>query len=145
MMNLKLASVMAVIGLIFTSRPWLNWLGTLSPEAGLFLKYTLILFIILSLHVMDPTVDKPRRQALGVFAIYVAFMLIFNYQSDWIEESGSSGVEVQSPDGVVYHRARTTFGMKPETARIVSFVILPSLLVLVGSKLVKNGQKLKLE
>jgi hypothetical protein len=94
---------------------------------------------------MDPTVDKPRRQALGVFAIYVAFMLIFNYQSDWIEESGSSGVEVQSPDGVVYHRARATFGMKPETARIVSFVILPSLLVLVGSKLVKNGQKLKLE
>lgn len=74
---------------------------------------------------------------IGVYLVYLTFQIIFNYQSKWMGESGSERVEEQTPDGVLYHGARAF--VDPETARLFTFV-----LVLAGSRLIRNGQKLNL-
>lgn len=144
-MHFQLAIAIAIIGFIFTSRAWLNTLHTLSPEAGLILKNVIIFSIILILHVMNSEVATPHRQALGVFFIYIAFLMIFNYQSDWIDESDSENVSRQTVDGAVYNRARTTLNLDPDSSRLVTFVVAPFLLVLFGTQLIKNRQLVNLD
>jgi len=145
MTHLKLALVFAVAGLIFTSRPWLNFLNKLEPEKGLLVKNVVVLAVIFMLHVIDPNIALPHLKAAGVFLIYIAFMIIFNYQSDWIEESGSEDVGDQTVDGAVYHRARETLHLSPDVARLVTFVLVPGLLAFAGSRLMRNGQKLRID
>lgn len=145
MRHIKLAAFMALIGLVFTSRSWLNFLNKLSPEVGLFLKSAAVLAVIYAMHFIDGTITTPHTQTLGVFLIYTAFLIVFNYQSGWIEESGSANVEDQAVDGAVYHRARETLNLGPELSRLVTFVLVPFVLVLAGSRLMKNGQKMRLD
>lgn len=146
MIHLRLAGAMALVGLIFTSRPWLNFLKKFGPETGLAVKYVSIVFAILILKLSDPSLKiGSLHQALGAVLIAIAFLMIFNYQSEWIEESGADKVEIQTPDGAVYHRARDTLGLKPGAARLVTFVLVPFFLVLFGSKFLRNGQKINLD
>ena len=145
MTHLKLASLIAVAGLIFTSRTWLNFLHKFKPETGMLIKNVVVLFVIFIMHLIDASVSVPHVKAVGVFLIYVAFMMIFNYQSDWIEESGSSNVEDQTVDGAVYHRSREVLNLGPELARLFTFVVVPFVLVFAGSRLVKNGQKVRMD
>ena len=145
MKNLKLASLIAVAGFIFSSRPWLNFLNKLTPEKGLVVKNVVVLIIIFLMHFIDPSVAVPHIRAAGVFLIYVAFMMIFNYQSDWIAESGSDDVGDQTVDGAVYHRTREVLHFSPEIARLVTFVMVPFVLAFAGSKLLKNGQKVRMD
>ena len=137
--SLRLASAIAAAGFIFTSRPWLRWLNTLSPEVGLLVKNVIIILIVYGLHVfVDGGVRPPHVQALGILLVYTGFMIVFNYQSRWIEEVPAPEVEKQTPDGALYERARTTLGMSPDAARILAFVVAPFVLVFVGAKL-KRG------
>ena len=142
MIHVKLAGALALVGLVFTSRPWLKFLHTFTPEAGLFIKNALILGVILFLDLIDTSIKfKHSTQALGVLFVYMAFIIIFNYQSDWIQESGSENVGDQTIDGAIYHRARVSLGLQPGMARLLTFVLIPFVLVLFGSKFIKNGQK----
>ncbi len=143
MIHLRLATVMGLAGLVFTSRPWLNFLRKFSPEVGLIIKYISIVVTILLLDLSDPTIRITKsKQALGAVFIALAFLMIFNYQSEWVEEAGADKVEIQTPDGAVYHRARKNLGLKPGWARLVTFVLVPFILVLFGSKFIRNGQKI---
>jgi hypothetical protein len=143
MIHLKLALAFAVAGYIFTSKLWLGWLHSLGPEQGLVVKWVAILGCIFAIDLVDPTLKlEHKTQALGVVMVLAAFNIIFNYQSEWIDESGSGNVQIQTPDGALYHRARTNLGLNPDVARIIVFVLVPFVLVLGGSKLVRNGTKL---
>lgn len=145
MIHLRLALAFAVVGLVFTSRPWLRWLHSLTPEQGLIVKWSAILISIFLLDIADPSLKlEHKTQALGVVMILAAFNMIFNYQSEWIDESGSGNVQVQTPDGALYRRARANLGLNPEMARIAVFVLIPFILVFFGSRLVRNGTKLNL-
>jgi hypothetical protein len=142
---MKLASLIAAAGLIFTSRAWLNFLHKFEPETGFLIKNAIVLFVIFMMHFIDQSVALPHIKAAGVFLIYVAFMMIFNYQSDWIEESGSGNVGDQTVDGAVYHRAREVLNLRPEFARLLTYVLVPFVLVFAGSRLIKNGQKVRID
>lgn len=143
MIHLKLALAFAAVGLVFTSRPWLRWLHSLSPEQGLAVKWMGILGAIFIIDTADPTLKlEHKTQALGVVMVLAAFNMIFNYQSEWIDESGSENVQVQTPDGALYRRARTDLGLNPEMARLLVFVVIPFILVFFGSRLVRSGSKL---
>jgi hypothetical protein len=143
-MHVRLAGAVALAGLIFTSKSWLGWINTLGPEAGLLVKNIVIFGVIYLLHFVDGLVGPPRRQALGFLLMYIAFDVIFNYQSGWIKEAGWENVERQTPDGAIYHRARGA-GLGPDAARIVTFVLAPFLLFTIGSFMLRNGQKLNLD
>ena len=145
MIHLRLAGAMALVGLIFTSRPWLHFLKKFGPETGLAVKYISIVFSIFILKLSDPSLKiGSLHQALGAVLIAISFLMIFNYQSEWIEEAGADKVEIQTPDGAVYHRTRTELGLAPGEARLVTFVLIPFILVLFGSKFIRNGQKINL-
>ena len=136
MEHLRLASAIAAVGFIFTSRPWLGIMNRMSPEAGLLVKNVIIFLTILGLHYIDGIVGPPHRQALGILLVYSAFSVIFNYQSEWISESGAENIEEQTTDGALYHRARMFFS--PDVSRLIVFVLIPFLFILVGSRLAKR-------
>lgn len=136
--HLQLAGILALTGFIFTSKPWLQWLNTLSPEFGLLVKNVVILLILIMLHSTDSIIGTPHIQALGVLLMYTAFTIIFNYQSGWIDDAGAPNIELETPDGAIYERTRTILGLKPENARLVTFVVVPFVLFLVGSNLVRR-------
>jgi hypothetical protein len=143
-MHVKLAGAVALAGLLFTSRTWIGWINTLGPEAGLIVKNLVIFIVIYVLNAVDGVVGPPRRQALGYLLMFMAFNIIFNYQSGWIEDLGAENVERQTPDGAIYHRVRGA-GLGPDAARIVTFVLAPFLLFMAGSFVLKRGQKLNLD
>jgi hypothetical protein len=138
--HLRLAAAIAAAGFIFTSRPWLRFINRLSPEAGLLVKNVIIFSTVLGLHYVDGLVGTPHRQALGILLVYTAVSMIFNYQSRWINEAGAENVEKQTPDGAMYERARSLFS--PEVSRLVTFVLVPFILILVGSKFVSKRVEL---
>ena len=145
MIHLRLAAAFALVGFIFTSKLWLRWLHGLGPEHGLVAKWVAILGAIFLLDWADPSLRlEHKTQALGVIMVLAAFNMIFNYQSEWIDDSGSENVQIQTPDGALYHRARTNLGLNPDMARILVFVLVPFLLVFFGSRLVRNGTKLNI-
>lgn len=144
MSHLKLVFAFLVIGYIFTHKLWLNWLARLSPEMGLVVKQVIIAALIYNLHHLDGSVRPAHVWTLGVYLIYLAFQIIFNYQSKWIRESGSDPVDEQTPDGVLYHNARhLTDNM--ELARILTFVVVPALLVFAGGHVLRRGQRANLD
>lgn len=111
---------------------------------GLLVKNVIIFLIVYGLHVfVDGGVRPPHVQALGLLLIYTAFTLVFNYQSRWIDEAGTPEVEKQTPDGATYERARTMLGMSPDTARLFAFVLVPFVLVFVGTRLQRGAIKLE--
>jgi hypothetical protein len=130
---------------MFTSRPWLRWLHGLTPEQGMAVKWMVILGSIFVIDAADPTLKLTHKtQALGVIMVLAAFNIIFNYQSEWIDESGSGNVQIQTPDGALYRRARADLGLTPELSRIAVFVVIPFILVFFGSRFIRAGTKLNI-
>ena len=145
MLHLRLAATFAVLGFVFTSKQWLQWLNKYNPETGLIIKHTVILLSIYILAWSDPYIKfVHHHQAIGVLLLYMTFVLIFNYQSGWIKDIKADNVEDQTFDGVVYHRSKKIMNIEPQMARIISFVIIPFILVIIGSQLVHHRQKVNL-
>jgi hypothetical protein len=139
MLHIRLAAVIALLGFVFTSRPWLQWLHTLGPETGLFIKHVTILLSIFVLSRVDPRIKFVHHgQAVGVLLLYISFVMIFNYQSDWIQDIKAENVGDQTIDGAIYNRSKEILKLNPEMSRLVTFVVIPFILVLVGSKLVNS-------
>jgi hypothetical protein len=146
MMHIRLAATIAALGFVFTSRPWLQWLHTLDPEMGLLVKHIVILTAIYLVGLIDPYIKfVHHRQVIGALLVYVSFVMIFNYQSDWIQDANADNVGDQTLDGAVYNRSREVFKLSPEISRLVTFVVVPFLLVLGGSRLLHHGQKLSID
>lgn len=144
-MHWRLALAFAIVGFMFTSRPWLRWLHGLTPEQGMAVKWMVILGSIFVIDAADPTLKLTHKtQALGVIMVLAAFNIIFNYQSEWIDESGSGNVQIQTPDGALYRRARADLGLTPELSRIAVFVVIPFILVFFGSRFIRAGTKLNI-
>jgi hypothetical protein len=145
MLHLRLAATFAVLGFVFTSKQWLQWLNKYSPETGLIIKHFVILLSIYILAWSDPYIKfVHHHQAIGILLLYVTFVMIFNYQSEWIKDIKADNVEEQTFDGVVYHRSKQFLNIEPQIARIVSFVIIPFILVIIGSQLVHRKQNVNL-
>ena len=144
MRHLKLAAAFGLIGFVFTSRPWLQWLNKLSPEMGFIVKSVIIFVLAIILQGLDVIVKIDHRQTLGIILVYTAFMIIFNYQSKWIEDAESPNVELQTADGIVYHRSRKLLNLDPETARLFTFVLVPFIMVIIGSAFIRKGQNVNL-
>lgn len=140
----RAAGIIALLGFLFTSKPWLQWLNTLSPEGGLLVKNVIVFLSIYILHFFDRVVARPHMNALGILLMYTAFMMIFNYQSEWISDNNFNRVGEQTLDGAAYHRMRSTFGLSPEMSRLVVFVVIPFVLFYAGNALRQRGQRLNL-
>jgi|688.fasta_scaffold749308_2 hypothetical protein len=135
MADLRLAFAIALVGFIFTSKMWLEKMNTLSPEVGLLAKQLALVGTALILAHLYGSITVTHRLALGVVLVYVAFTLIFNYQSEWLEDAQVPQVERQSIDGAIYNRAKHVLGLEPERARLFTFVLVPFVLVAIGTSI----------
>lgn len=145
-MNLKLAIVFGVLGFIFSCRTWLSFLDTLSPLSGLCVYYVIVFATLMVLEAQGLIVAGVKLstsvQGIGFLLIYYAFFIIFNYQSCWInhvtgrecDEHNISNVYLQAEDGSIYFLLHK-YIKNHEICRILTFVVAPFILVLMGTYL----------
>lgn len=138
MTHWHLAFAMALIGYVFTSKAWLLKMKSLSPETGAVVKQLLVIATALALTKLDGRVTIGHGETLGVVLVYTAFVIIFNYQSAWLVDAGAPEVGEHSVDGAVYHRSREV--LEPERARLFTFVLVPFVLVAIGTKVLHGRQ-----
>ena len=141
--------VFAVIGFMFSSYAWIHFLDNLNPLQGLIVYYIIIYITLMLLQYFGLIIAgikfSTSFQSFGLLLIYYAFFIIFNYQSCWInyatgrkcEENDISNVYLQAEDGSIYY-ILNKFGIQPEHNRLITFVIMPFLLVFIGVRMSKG-------
>lgn len=149
---LKTAGAFALLGYVFSSRKFILFLNNLNPFQGL-LFYYLQLFVTLELLqyfglVIGGVKMTSLAQTLGELLIIFAFFIIVDQESGWVaqvvgDKEGKKKdypvVYTQAEDGAVYYLWSTYVTKDPETARVLTFVLTP--VVLVGIGLYLTGGK----
>jgi len=142
---LKTAIAFAIIGYIFSSRAFILFLNNLNPFQGL-LFYYLQLFVTLEILqyfglVIGGIKMQSVIQTIGELAIVFAFFILVDQESAWVayvigEDEGKKKdfpvVYTQAEDGAVYYLWNTYVTNDPDTARILTFVVTPAILVGLG-------------
>jgi len=141
-----LATIFALMGLIFSHKFFLIWLNTLNPIAGL-LFYYLVLFLTITLlsHfglVISGIKIKKPLQFFGTLLIIFSFFIIVNWESPFInyqvygslpDSSQFSQILFQSEDGATFYFWSTIIGVSTDLAGILTYVITPFILTLIGA------------
>lgn len=149
---LKTAGAFALLGYLFSSRKFIGFLNTLNPFQGL-LFYYLQLFVTLEVLqyfglVIGGVKMTNLTQTIGELLIIFAFFILVDQESAWVayvvgEQEGKKQeypvIYTQAEDGAVYYLWTTYGGQSPETARWLTFVVTPVVLVSLG--LVLTGGK----
>lgn len=142
---LKTAGVFALLGYLFSSRKLILFLNSLNPFQGL-LFYYLQLFVTLEVLqyfglVIGGVKMQSLTQTIGELLMVFAFFIIVDQESAWVayvvgENEGKTKdypvVYTQAEDGAVYYLWSTYVTSNPETARLLTFVVTPTVLVVLG-------------
>lgn len=142
-----LAGSFALLGAIFSMRGFIEFLNTLNPVTGLLFYYgiiTVTLFILsyFGLAIFNIKVEKPL-QILGATLIIFAFFTIFNFENPYVQiifNGDSSNVAPAfygSEDGALWY-AWSNVTNNTDTLRILTFIVSPFLLALLGGLLLER-------
>ena len=154
---LKTAAAFAIIGYLFSARQLILFLNQLNPFQGLFFYY-LQLFVTLEILqyfglVIGGIKMQSISQTIGELMIIFAFFILVAQESAWVayvvgEDEGKKKdypvVYTQSEDGAVYYLWSTYVTSNPDTARLLTFVLTPVVLVALGLYLT-GGAKVRRE
>jgi hypothetical protein len=144
-----LAVTFAVIGFFTSIRPWILFLNSLNPIEGLVVYYIILyssLYVLsrLGLTVFGLKIDKPL-QILGLAVITFAFFILVDWTSAYVQitVTGSVGnisnVYLSSEDGATFYLWYDVLGIKTlEIARLLTYVLTPGLLALLGGFLLED-------
>ena len=144
-----LAVSLAVMGLVFSMREWILYLNSLNPIQGLLIYYiilysSLIVLSKMGLVVFNIKIKNPI-QTFGLLLITFAFFIIVDWESPYVQLITKGNIEqasnvfYESEDGAIWFFWTNVVGVKDvETARWLTFVITPFILVLVGAFLVSK-------
>lgn len=158
---LVLPIVFALLGFIFSARPWIKFLDRQSPPVGLLIYYTIIFTTLMLLQhfgliVADVKFDSVAH-ALGALLIIFSFFVIFSWESYYIAQvvddvsedatqqratstSVVSNVYLESEDGSVYYFWYNIMGYSVELSRKLTYILTPFVLTILGLLLIKNRQ-----
>lgn len=142
---LKTAGTFALLGYLFSSRKFILFLNSLNPFQGL-LFYYIQLFVTLEILqyfglVIAGVKMTSLSQTIGELMIIFAFFILVDQESEWVaqvigDDEGKKKdypvVYTQAEDGAVYYLWSTYATKDTETARLLTFVVTPVLLVAVG-------------
>ena len=154
---LKTVAAFAIIGYLFSSRQFILFLNQLNPFQGLFFYY-LQLFVTLEILryfglVIGGIKMQSIFQTIGELMIIFAFFILVDQESAWVayvvgEDEGKKKdypvVYTQAEDGAVYYLWSTYVTSNPDTARLLTFVLTPVVLVTLGLYLT-GGAKVRRE
>ena len=141
----KTAITFAILGYIFSARSFILFLNSLNPFQGL-LFYYLQLFVTLEVLqyfglVIGGIKMESWTQTIGELLIVFAFFILVDQESEWVaqvvgESEGKKKdypvIYTQAEDGAVYYLWTTYVTKNHETARILTFVVTPAILVMLG-------------
>lgn len=150
-MNLTLPVILGLLGLVFSSKSFIRRYARLSKGQGLILYYLIIFVVILGLQRLGLVIGDQKHEsiahALGTVLVIFSFFIIFDWESCYINQTllghcdpdKVSSVYMASEDGVVYQfwssRVATV-----EQARLLTFVVTPMILSLIGIALLGRDQ-----
>ncbi|OIP20532.1 hypothetical protein AUJ91_01110 [archaeon CG2_30_31_98] len=151
--ELSLAVIIVVFGFLFSTKEFLLFLNTLNPIYG-FMLYYFILFLVLFVFskfgfvIMNVKIQN-IVQVIGSTMIAFAFFIVVGWESAYVQyiTLGSYGeisnIFLQSEDGAVWYFWYNIIGIvNIELARLLTFVITPFVLVIVGGLLVTKRKLL---
>jgi len=144
-----LACAFAVMGFLFTMRPWILWMNTLTPFSGLIVYYVILygaLYVLskLGLTVFGIKIDD-KFETLGLLMITFAFFITVDWESayiQWITNgslTGQSVLYLQSEDGATFYLFQQLLPWAgAEAWRYLTYVLTPFVLALFGGLLVSG-------
>ena len=148
-----LAVILAFMGFILSSHQWILFLSGLTPLEGLIIYYIILyvtLYILsqLGLVVLGIKIKEPL-QTFGLLLITFAFFIVVDWESAYVQYvtigslEGASPVFLQSEDGAVFWVWEQLLPAAPvETWRILTYVLTPFILTLIGGLLASEKIKL---
>lgn len=151
--EIGLAFAFAVIGFIFSSRSTIMFLNGLSPMQGLIVYYIILYVSLYMLSRLDLVVFgfkiKDPMQTIGLLMITFAFFICVNWENPYVQLVTKGNVENVSPvffqaeDGAVWFVWQSVFPwLDIETLRLLTFVVTPFALALIGGFLVSEKIRL---
>jgi hypothetical protein len=147
--ELALAVALATMGFLFSTRQWLLFLDGINPFQGLIVYYIVLytsLYMLsrLGLTIFGVKIDKPL-QTLGLLLITFSFFLTVDWTSQYVGiitgKPNISNVFLQDEDGMAFWAWSQLFA-DVELCRILTFVVTPFFLTLLGGLLVSKRVKL---
>ena len=147
--EISLAIALAAVGFLFTMREMILFLNDLTPLLGLLVYYGIVYSALFILSRMDLVIFgfkiKNVAQTVGLTIITFAFFITVNWTSPYIQYvtmgsvQGASNIFYQSEDGAMWYLwslLLPTVG--EEIVRILTYVVSPFLLALLGGLLVSG-------
>lgn len=147
-----LALAFALMGFALTCRSLLLFLDGLNPLQGLVVYYLILYVSLYVLSRLDLVVFgfkiKDPLQTLGLLLITFAFFICVDWESPYVQLVTGRNVENISPvlfqaeDGAIWFLWQNAFpGAGVETLRLLTYVVTPLILALVGGLLVSEKVK----
>jgi hypothetical protein len=151
--EVSLAVAIAVLGFAFSAREWLLFLDSLDPFKGLIVYYVILYVCLYILSRLDLVVFgfkiKDAMQTLGLLMITFAFFICVDWESPYVQFAtgrnveGISPVLFQSEDGAVWFLWQSALPwLSVDALRLLTYVVTPLLLALVGGLLVSGKVQL---
>jgi hypothetical protein len=146
--ELALVIVITFMGFAFSLRQFVLFLDTLNPFTGLIVYYVILYFSLYALSKLGLVIWKIRikspLQVLGALLITMAFFITVDWESPWVQyvtnrTTDVSNVLYQSEDGAFWY-LWSFLTNNFEVLRILTYVVTPFILTLVGVILVKRAE-----
>ena len=146
--ELALVLVITFMGFAFSMRQFVLFLDSLNPFTGLIVYYVILYFSLYALSKLGLVIWKIRikspLQVLGALLITMAFFITVDWESPWVQyvtnrTTDVSNVLYQSEDGAFWY-LWSFLTSNFEVLRILTYVITPFILTLIGVILVKRAE-----
>jgi hypothetical protein len=148
-----LALVIALMGLLFSTKLWLKFLDSLNPILGFFVYYLILYSVMFGLGLLGLVAFgikiKDPLQVLGLLMVAFAFFITTNWESSFVQYTttgsfeGASNTFYASEDGATWYFFYNILGISNILiSRILTFVITPFLFALGGLYLASGKIKL---
>jgi len=146
--ELALVLVITFMGFAFSLRQFVLFLDTLNPFTGLIIYYIILYFSLYTLSKLGLVIWKIRikspLQVLGALLITMAFFITVDWESPWVQyvtnrTTDVSNVLYQSEDGAFWY-LWSFLTNNFEVLRILTYIITPCILTLIGVILVKRAE-----
>lgn len=145
----KLPVALAVLGWLFTTKPFLMFLDRRSPATGLLVYYACLTAAVYGLQLLGLSVaGTPHttiRQLVGTMLVLFAFFIVVDWESCYVQTitKGScdevSNVYLSAEDGATYWGwSKLLPRASPDTLRLLTYVLVPFVLALLGSYLIRG-------
>jgi hypothetical protein len=143
--------IFACLGFLFTTRNFIKTYDKLPPYLGLLFYYFIITITVICLEYMGLIINGVEfsgfKHTVGSILVIFSFFIIVDWESCYVNivTKGNCGnisnVYFSSEDGAVYDLWNKVFPGKHNLNRVLTYVLTPFLLTLIGLSLLTENQK----